>query len=152
MYYYIIIIYSFNNYSDLQVRKANSNVVDINAKYEPKGPQNPAVKPPFSYANLITFAINSSEKRKITLSEIYSWILDNFPYYKDAGNGWKVFIISIFFVFYKLHFAVQFRWSIKYSIYFQFVELILKEKFKFYQRHPRVFRGPFEHHLWTYRT
>lgn len=52
--------------------------------------QNPTVKPPYSYANLITFAINSSDKRKITLSEIYSWILHHFPYYKGAGNGWKV--------------------------------------------------------------
>ncbi|XP_060577634.1 forkhead box protein J3-like [Ruditapes philippinarum] len=43
----------------------------------------------YSYANLITFAINSSNKKKMTLSEIYQWICDNFPYYKDAGNGWK---------------------------------------------------------------
>jgi len=47
-------------------------------------------KPPYSYANLITFAINSSPKKKMTLSEIYQWICDNFPYYRDAGNGWKV--------------------------------------------------------------
>lgn len=46
-------------------------------------------KPPYSYANLISFAINSSQKKKMTLSEIYQWICDNFPYYKDAGNGWK---------------------------------------------------------------
>ena len=49
-------------------------------------------KPPYSYANLISFAINSSQKKKMTLSEIYQWICDNFPYYKDAGNGWKVCI------------------------------------------------------------
>jgi forkhead box protein J2/3 len=47
-------------------------------------------KPPYSYANLITFAINSSAKKKMTLSEIYHWICENFPYYKEAGNGWKV--------------------------------------------------------------
>ena len=47
-------------------------------------------KPPYSYANLITFAINSSTKKKMTLSEIYQWICDNFPYYREAGNGWKV--------------------------------------------------------------
>ncbi|XP_074654905.1 forkhead box protein J3-like [Tubulanus polymorphus] len=46
-------------------------------------------KPPYSYANLITFAINSSNKKKMTLSEIYQWICDNFPYYREAGNGWK---------------------------------------------------------------
>ncbi|KAG2459560.1 FOXJ3 protein, partial [Polypterus senegalus] len=46
-------------------------------------------KPPYSYASLITFAINSSSKRKMTLSEIYQWICDNFPYYREAGSGWK---------------------------------------------------------------
>ena len=47
-------------------------------------------KPPYSYANLITFAVNSSTCKKMTLSEIYQWICDNFPYYREAGNGWKV--------------------------------------------------------------
>ena len=47
-------------------------------------------KPPYSYANLITFAINSNAKKKMTLNEIYTWICDNFPYYHNAGNGWKV--------------------------------------------------------------
>ncbi|XP_043917719.1 forkhead box protein J3 [Protopterus annectens] len=46
-------------------------------------------KPPYSYASLITYAINSSQKKKMTLSEIYQWICDNFPYYREAGSGWK---------------------------------------------------------------
>lgn len=57
---------------------------------EAKQHQTRESKPPYSYANLITFAINSSPKKKMTLSEIYQWICDHFPYYKDAGNGWKV--------------------------------------------------------------
>lgn len=47
-------------------------------------------KPPYSYANLIMHAINSTSKKRMTLSEIYAWICDNFPYYKDVGSGWKV--------------------------------------------------------------
>lgn len=47
-------------------------------------------KPRYSYATLITYAINSSPAKKMTLSEIYRWICDNFPYYKNAGIGWKV--------------------------------------------------------------
>lgn len=43
-----------------------------------------------SYANLITLAINSSHKRKMTLAEIYQWIMDNFTYYRQASSGWKV--------------------------------------------------------------
>ncbi|XP_022238626.1 forkhead box protein J3-like [Limulus polyphemus] len=46
-------------------------------------------KPPYSYATLISFAINSSPKKRMRLSEIYSWICRNFPYYEGAGNGWK---------------------------------------------------------------
>lgn len=49
-------------------------------------------KPSYSYANLITFAINSvkDDEKKMTLADIYKWIEDNFPYYQSAGNGWKV--------------------------------------------------------------
>ena len=47
-------------------------------------------KPPYSYANLIMHAINSTSKKRMTLSEIYAWICDNFPYYREVGNGWKV--------------------------------------------------------------
>lgn len=78
----------------IALRKAPNSPLDTNATLD----QNDATnhrdgKPPYSYANLITFAINSSSKKKMTLSEIYQWICDNFPYYKDAGNGWKVSII-----------------------------------------------------------
>lgn len=51
-------------------------------------------KPRYSYATLITYAINSSPAKKMTLSEIYRWICDNFPYYKNAGIGWKVRFFS----------------------------------------------------------
>lgn len=47
-------------------------------------------KPPYSYTNLITAAINSTPSKRMTLSEIYQWISDNYPYYQNAGYGWKV--------------------------------------------------------------
>eukprot|EP01137_Pigoraptor_chileana_P019179 Opistho-2@79834 len=50
-------------------------------------------KPAYSYATLIAYAINDVPDRKLTLNEIYKWIIDKFPYYKDAGNGWKVCIV-----------------------------------------------------------
>ncbi|KAK9718039.1 hypothetical protein K7432_005768 [Basidiobolus ranarum] len=46
-------------------------------------------KPPYSYAKLIVYAIMTSKNQALTLNEIYNWILDNFPYYKTAGPGWK---------------------------------------------------------------
>ena len=73
------------------LRKAPNSPLDTNATLEQNDSQ-PAKdgKPPYSYANLITCAINSSSNKKMTLAEIYQWICENFPYYRDAGNGWKV--------------------------------------------------------------
>ncbi|OON17674.1 fork head domain protein, partial [Opisthorchis viverrini] len=48
----------------------------------------PEGKPPYSYASLITAAIQSSHEKRMTLSEIYQWICENFPYYCEAGGGW----------------------------------------------------------------
>ena len=47
-------------------------------------------KPAYSYSSLIYLAIGSSAERRMTLSEIYGWICDRFPYYKTADPGWKV--------------------------------------------------------------
>jgi len=48
-----------------------------------------------SYADLITQAINSSPEKRLTLSQIYEWMVHNVPYFKDKGDnnssaGWKV--------------------------------------------------------------
>jgi len=47
-------------------------------------------KPPFSYTHLITEAISSTEYKRMSLSEIYQWIRENYPYYRTAAPGWKV--------------------------------------------------------------
>ena len=77
----------------IAMRKAPNSPLDTNATLNNNESSSTRDgKPPYSYANLITFAINSSHKKKMTLSEIYNWICDNFPYYKEAGSGWKVCI------------------------------------------------------------
>lgn len=48
-----------------------------------------------SYADLITQAINSAVDRRLTLSQIYEWMVQNVAYFKDKGDsnssaGWKV--------------------------------------------------------------
>lgn len=48
-----------------------------------------------SYADLITQAITSSADKRLTLSQIYEWMVQNVPYFKDKGDsnssaGWKV--------------------------------------------------------------
>ncbi|KAI7884292.1 hypothetical protein K492DRAFT_183622 [Lichtheimia hyalospora FSU 10163] len=46
-------------------------------------------KPPYSYATLIKYAIENSPQKKLTLSEIYQWVIEHYPYYSTAGTGWK---------------------------------------------------------------
>ncbi|PZC73893.1 hypothetical protein B5X24_HaOG208688 [Helicoverpa armigera] len=45
-------------------------------------------KPAYSYASMIRLAISSSPNGKMTLNEIYTYICNAFPYYKEAGKGW----------------------------------------------------------------
>lgn len=47
-------------------------------------------KPPYSYASLIAQAIISSPKHRLALSNIYTWIMDTYPYYKTQSCGWQV--------------------------------------------------------------
>lgn len=47
-----------------------------------------------SYADLITKAIQNSPEQRLTLSQIYDWMVQNVPYFKDKGDstssaGWK---------------------------------------------------------------
>ncbi len=76
-------------------RKPPPSPIDLTARLDPSEAQAYMYrdsKPPYSYAALITFAINSSSRRRLTLNEIYTWISNNFPFYRDAGTGWKVYM------------------------------------------------------------
>ena len=46
-------------------------------------------KPTQSYIALIAMAILSSPKRKMVLSDIYKYILDNYPFYKTQDKSWR---------------------------------------------------------------
>ncbi|KAJ2602060.1 hypothetical protein EV177_006871 [Coemansia sp. RSA 1804] len=50
---------------------------------------NALAKPTYSYASLIAQAINVTSDKKVTLNGIYTYIMDNYPYYKHAQNGWQ---------------------------------------------------------------
>ncbi|CDQ58623.1 unnamed protein product [Oncorhynchus mykiss] len=51
-----------------------------------------------SYADLITKAIESSPEKRLTLSQIYDWMVKSVPYFKDKGDsnssaGWKLLLV-----------------------------------------------------------
>ncbi|XP_067614461.1 uncharacterized protein fd102C [Eurosta solidaginis] len=46
-------------------------------------------KPQYSYIGLIAMAILSSSETKLVLSDIYQYILDNYPYFRARGPGWR---------------------------------------------------------------
>ncbi|CAF1298361.1 unnamed protein product [Adineta steineri] len=46
-------------------------------------------KPPYSYVTLIRQAILGASMQRMTLNEIYQWILDTYPYFRTASPKWK---------------------------------------------------------------
>ncbi|KAI9253012.1 hypothetical protein BY458DRAFT_493311 [Sporodiniella umbellata] len=66
--------------------KLNSNSTSL---ADMKVEKNTEGKPPYSYATLIKYAIERSPGNKLTLSQIYQWVIEHYPYYGNAGSGWK---------------------------------------------------------------
>ncbi|XP_023677051.1 forkhead box protein I3-B [Paramormyrops kingsleyae] len=47
------------------------------------------VRPPYSYSALIAMAIHGAPERRLTLSQIYQYVADNFPFYNKSKAGWQ---------------------------------------------------------------
>ncbi|CAO3630442.1 unnamed protein product [Cunninghamella blakesleeana] len=72
------------NHSNEKKRSRQSSLSqDVHVEKNTQG------KPPYSYATLIRYAIENSPSQKLTLNEIYNWVLEHYSYYKTAGSGWK---------------------------------------------------------------
>ncbi|GAA5923087.1 uncharacterized protein JCM15063_003526 [Sporobolomyces koalae] len=53
------------------------------------GQRDPDKKPSWSYAALIGQAILSTEDQKMSLADIYTFIMSSYPYYKKQDAGWQ---------------------------------------------------------------
>ncbi|XP_031169338.1 forkhead box protein M1 isoform X2 [Sander lucioperca] len=74
-----------NQNSNSQPFQAQNTQIDAEAVQQPM-----SERPPYSYMAMIQFAINSRKSRRMTLKEIYMWIEDHFPYFKEVAKpGWK---------------------------------------------------------------
>lgn len=86
--------YAINNQTPLLVPNVESSFLfqsSENLSFDhPDYKNNPNLKPPFPYAVLISWAMKELGKPKITLSDIYGWIVDNFAYYRYSDSSWQV--------------------------------------------------------------
>ena len=77
---------SINPKINLQINPSINQGINLQA---PPGLNYHHQKPPFSYIALIAAAIKSTPDCKITLSGIYKFIMDTFPFYQDNKQGWQ---------------------------------------------------------------
>ncbi|XP_017793059.1 PREDICTED: bromodomain-containing protein DDB_G0270170-like isoform X1 [Habropoda laboriosa] len=75
---------SLNN-NNLPVSNRNKHPTHI--PYDPHLHRNS--KPPYSFSCLIFMAIEDSPVKALPVKEVYAWILEHFPYFRNAPTGWK---------------------------------------------------------------
>ena len=78
--------------------EGEAEVGDTKVDETPYGRRNPWG--PFSYAQLITQAICSEPDQRMTLNQIYEFLISNFPYFAERRShqqsaGWKVKLSSL---------------------------------------------------------
>lgn len=83
-----------SNTKELIANKDESEKSSVNQDKDPSDIQydpfvHIKVKPPYSFSCLIFMAIENSPSKALPVKDIYSWILNHFPYFQQAPNGWK---------------------------------------------------------------
>ena len=90
-------LYGYSNYGN--VDGGGELGTDLNsenlAQYTQKTASGGYAKPPYSYISLITMAIQQNCNKMMTLSEIYQWIMDLFPFYRNNQRKYNFFLFFI---------------------------------------------------------
>jgi hypothetical protein len=80
--------------STTPAKQSSLPITNIQQKIEAKEIELPTstvhLKPPYSYVTLIRQAILGASMQRMTLNEIYQWIVDSYPYFRTAPPKWKV--------------------------------------------------------------
>ncbi|XP_077597234.1 forkhead box protein I3-A [Stigmatopora nigra] len=81
--------------SSLPGLHAGAGYYNLQGPYLPGGPwyslDSPLSqgRPPYSYSALIAMAIQSAPSQRLTLSQIYQYVTENFPFYSRNKAGWQ---------------------------------------------------------------
>lgn len=84
-----------SNNSNAEIKsksKSNTPASPSNSEMKPQSTtatSQTLTKPPYSYVALITMAIQNSETKRATLSEIYAYITKEFPFFEKNKKGWQ---------------------------------------------------------------
>uniref|UniRef100_A0A0N5AGV5 Fork-head domain-containing protein n=1 Tax=Syphacia muris TaxID=451379 RepID=A0A0N5AGV5_9BILA len=103
----------YNLYTLSICRVLLSNSTEITSKN--------SAKPPYSYAQLIAQAIMSTPDKQITLSGIYSFIIQKYPWYQTCDRGWQNSIrhnLSLSRYFIKVFFTTAFCYGMNMQVVF----------------------------------
>uniref|UniRef100_A0A8K9V4U1 Forkhead box A2 n=1 Tax=Oncorhynchus mykiss TaxID=8022 RepID=A0A8K9V4U1_ONCMY len=78
---------SYNNMSVMSPMYGQSNIRSRDPKTYRRSYTH--AKPPYSYISLITMALQQSTTKMLTLNELYQWIQDLFPFYRQNQQRWQ---------------------------------------------------------------
>lgn len=76
-----------SNSANFNLPVPNRNKHPTHIPYDPYLHKNS--KPPYSFSCLIFMAIEDSPVKALPVKEVYAWILEHFPYFRNAPTGWK---------------------------------------------------------------